>query len=74
MLEFPRNWFYFFFLSVCTILNVFVYTYEFKYQFFKVWFIGQPVPGSLAEDEVGHVLEQEKGVLQFRFPGPSTGY
>lgn len=57
-------------LSVCTMLNVFIYTYEFKYQFFKVWFIGQPVPGTLAEDEVGHVLEWEKGVLKSRFPGP----
>lgn len=59
-----------FFLSVCTMLNVFIYTYEFKYQFFKVWFRGQPVSGTLAEDEVGHVLEWEKGMLKFRFPGP----
>ena len=59
-----------FFLSVCTMLNVFIYTYEFKYQFFKVWFRGQPVSGTLTEDEVGHVLEWEKGMLKFRFPGP----
>ena len=50
--------------------NVFIYTYEFKYPFFKVWFRGQPVSGTLAEDEVGHVLEWEKGMLKFRFPGP----
>ena len=39
----------------------------------QIWFMGQPVPGSLAEDEVGHVAEWEKGVLKFRFPGPIQG-
>lgn len=64
----------FFFFSVCILsLNVFIYTYGFKYQFWKVWFLGQPVPGSLAEGEVGHVAEWEKGVLKFRFPGPIQG-
>lgn len=64
---------FFFSLSLRSFSNVFICTYGFKYQFCKVWFMGQPVPGSLAEGEVGHVAEWEKGVLKFRFPGPIQG-
>lgn len=71
MLEFPRELVLLvFFLSVCNCVKCFhIYIWVQIPVSFKVWFIGQPVSGTLAEDEVGMYRVGGKNV-EVQIPRP----